>query len=97
MAIYSASKAALNVLSASMRLELKDDNIQVMTVHPGLIANDFGKNTHAERDMEDELNSRPPTPTTRTSADAANDIIQALREDAEVCRSSSVLGLTVPL
>jgi short-subunit dehydrogenase len=43
---YSASKAAVNSIMTSLRLELKPDfpNIHVSTVMPGVVATDFGKN-----------------------------------------------------
>jgi NAD(P)-dependent dehydrogenase (short-subunit alcohol dehydrogenase family) len=45
---YSAAKHALNALTASLRLELKEDwpNIHVSTVSPGVVATEFG--VHAE-------------------------------------------------
>ena len=44
--IYSASKAALNVLTANLRMDLRADypNIHVTLVMPGQVANDFAKN-----------------------------------------------------
>ena len=41
---YAATKAALNMLSHTARLELAPDNIRVVTVYPGMVATDFGKN-----------------------------------------------------
>jgi len=43
---YSASKHALNALTASLRLELRDHwpAIHVSTVSPGVVATDFGLN-----------------------------------------------------
>lgn len=97
LAIYSATKAALNVISASLRLELQNDNIKVMTVHPGYIANEFTRNTHAAGDMQDALDKLQAMPSDRTSADAANDIVQSLRDDADVFRSIATMSLNVPL
>lgn len=96
-AIYSATKAALNVISASMRLQLAGNNIKVMTVHPGYIANEFHKNAHVSADMQEEHDASTTAPSERTSADAANDVVQSLRDDADSFRSISTLGLTVPL
>lgn len=40
---YSASKHALNALSANLRMELRaEPNIVISTVHPGVVATDFG-------------------------------------------------------
>jgi NAD(P)-dependent dehydrogenase (short-subunit alcohol dehydrogenase family) len=43
---YSASKAAVNLLMASLRIELKKQfpNIHATTVMPGVVATDFGNN-----------------------------------------------------
>ena len=45
-AAYSAAKAAVNSLMASLRVELRTEfpNIHVTTVLPGVVATDFGKN-----------------------------------------------------
>ncbi|HVU03448.1 MAG TPA: SDR family oxidoreductase [Polyangiaceae bacterium] len=44
--MYSATKAAMNALSASLRMELRDafPGIAVSVVHPGVVATDFGLN-----------------------------------------------------
>ncbi len=42
MAPYSASKFALNAIGKGARLELRHDNINVLTVCPGYVATDFG-------------------------------------------------------
>jgi short-subunit dehydrogenase len=49
MAIYSASKFALNALGKGARLELKRDNIDVLTVCPGYVSTDFGAHVVADR------------------------------------------------
>jgi NADP-dependent 3-hydroxy acid dehydrogenase YdfG len=41
---YSASKHALNALSANLRMELAPENILVSVVHPGVVATEFGVN-----------------------------------------------------
>ena len=46
---YSASKFALNAIGKGARLELRADNIHVLTVCPGYVATDFGKNMIAVR------------------------------------------------
>jgi len=43
-AAYSASKHALNSLSANLRMELAPENILVSVVHPGVVATEFGLN-----------------------------------------------------
>jgi short-subunit dehydrogenase len=47
---YAATKAALNLLSATARVELAAENIRVITVFPRTTATDFGK--HAVGDMQ---------------------------------------------
>lgn len=42
--VYSASKAALNILSAALDMELKGKGIKTVCVCPGDIANEFVKN-----------------------------------------------------
>ena len=49
MAPYSASKFAVNVLGAGARVELKRDNIHVLTVCPGYVRTDFGEHVVANR------------------------------------------------
>jgi NAD(P)-dependent dehydrogenase (short-subunit alcohol dehydrogenase family) len=46
--VYSASKAALTALSDALRLELADDAIRVVTVHPGLTATGMSDNAIKE-------------------------------------------------
>ena len=44
MSVYAASKFAMNAMSFASRMELKRDNINVLTVSPGYIATDFSRN-----------------------------------------------------
>ncbi len=46
MALYCAAKAALNAVGRGARMELAAFGIHVMTVSPGYIATDFGKNAY---------------------------------------------------
>ncbi len=43
-AAYSATKFAMNAIGKAARLELRGNNVHVMTVCPGFIATDFSKN-----------------------------------------------------
>ncbi|MFN8534127.1 MAG: SDR family NAD(P)-dependent oxidoreductase [Dehalococcoidia bacterium] len=97
LAVYSATKAALNVISASLREELRDRGVRVLTVHPGFLANDFTRNTMAAPNMERDRQRLQAMPSSRTSADAAGDIVAALKADAEVSRSIPDMPLTSPL
>ena len=49
MALYSASKFAMNAIGKGARLELKRDNINVLTVCPGYVSTDFGAHLVANR------------------------------------------------
>jgi short-subunit dehydrogenase len=45
LAIYSATKFAMNALGKAARVELKSAGINVMTVCPGYVRTDFGENS----------------------------------------------------
>jgi short-subunit dehydrogenase len=49
MALYSASKFALNAIGKGARIELMRDNINVLTVCPGYVRTDFGSHVVANR------------------------------------------------
>jgi short-subunit dehydrogenase len=49
MTLYCASKFAMNALGKGVRLELKRDNINVLTVCPGYVRTDFGEHMVANR------------------------------------------------
>jgi short-subunit dehydrogenase len=57
MALYSASKFAMNALGKGARLELKRDHINVLTVCPGYVSTEFGAHVVANR----EGTVRPPS------------------------------------
>jgi short-subunit dehydrogenase len=57
MSLYSASKFAMNALGKGARLELKRDNINVVTVCPGYVSTEFGAHVVANR----QGNVRPPS------------------------------------
>ena len=44
MSVYAASKHGMQAIGRAARMELKRDDINVLTVSPGYIATDFGKN-----------------------------------------------------
>jgi short-subunit dehydrogenase len=98
MGIYSMTKAALNLISASLRVELEGENIRVMTVFPGLIANDFGLNSlAADERLVADRRAASRTRSSRTSEDASRDIIAAIAADRDVFRSNLEQRLDVPL
>jgi short-subunit dehydrogenase len=51
---YAATKAALNMLSDTARVELAPDNIRVITVFPRMTATDFGKNSIGDQRMRQQ-------------------------------------------
>jgi short-subunit dehydrogenase len=57
MALYSASKFAVNALGKGARQELKRDNINVLTVCPGYVSTEFSSHVVANR----QGNVRPPS------------------------------------
>jgi NADP-dependent 3-hydroxy acid dehydrogenase YdfG len=42
--VYGSTKHAVNAISRSLRNELENDNIRVVTIMPGLIGTNFGRN-----------------------------------------------------
>jgi len=51
-AAYSASKFALNAIGKAASIELRKENIHVLTVCPGYVRTDFGKNAARGREMK---------------------------------------------
>lgn len=49
---YSATKFALNAMGKAAGLELKKENIRVLTVCPGYVRTDFGKNAGRGREVK---------------------------------------------
>jgi short-subunit dehydrogenase len=49
MAVYCASKFALNAVGKGARMELRRDRINVLTVCPGYVSTEFGKHMVANR------------------------------------------------
>jgi short-subunit dehydrogenase len=49
MTLYCASKFAMNALGKGARMELKRDNIKVLTVCPGYVRTDFGSHVVSSR------------------------------------------------
>ena len=70
---YSASKAAVNLLMGSLRMELRAEfpDIHVTTVLPGVVATDFGKNAlHGGMDSRQIPGSQPVEEVATVIADA---------------------------
>ena len=65
---YVASKYGLRGFASSLREELREHNIKVISVHPGSVNTDFWENTQVEFPREEML----------TSSDIASSIITAI-------------------
>jgi len=67
---YAASKAAMNLLSASLRAELRPEKILVSIVHPGVVQTDFGLNSiHGGLDNRTMPGSQPAAEVAKVIAD----------------------------
>jgi short-subunit dehydrogenase len=59
---YASTKAALNTLSETARVELAPDNIRVITIYPRMTATDFGRNSLGNQQMRHQQRSAAPRP-----------------------------------
>jgi NADP-dependent 3-hydroxy acid dehydrogenase YdfG len=57
LAAYASTKAALNMLSDTARVELAPDNIRVITVYPRITATEFGVNSLGSQQMRHQQRS----------------------------------------
>ncbi len=82
LAAYAATKAALNMLSATARVELAGDNIRVLTVFPRMTATDFGKNSLGDPAVRARQRNAAPSNVVVDSADhVAGRIVQAVLDE----------------
>lgn len=73
---YSASKHALNALSANLRMELRptDPEIRVSVVHPGIVATEFGTRAlHGGPDSRQLPNAQSPEAVAEVIAGVIDD------------------------
>ncbi|MCS7002938.1 MAG: SDR family oxidoreductase, partial [Dehalococcoidia bacterium] len=83
LAGYASTKAALNQLTNTLRKELEPDGVRVLNIFPGFLKNEFGENAiYAEEDIDMARLVRH-APTSRTSDDAARDIVAAIQQDLD--------------
>jgi NAD(P)-dependent dehydrogenase (short-subunit alcohol dehydrogenase family) len=75
---YSASKHALNSLTANLRMELQGTGIHVSSVHPGVVATEFGVSA-----LHGGMDSRrfPGAQSAREVAEVIADVIERPRAD----------------
>ncbi|HET8913949.1 MAG TPA: SDR family oxidoreductase [Ktedonobacteraceae bacterium] len=59
LAAYAATKAALNMLSDTARVELASEHIRVITVYPRSTATDFGKNALGNQGARQQRQGSP--------------------------------------
>ncbi len=78
---YASSKAALNQLSQTARVELAQDNIRVITVFPRMTATDFGKNSLGNREMRQSQRSRTEDIPVDSPEYVAEKILQAVQSE----------------
>jgi short-subunit dehydrogenase len=68
---YSASKAALNILTSNLRMDLRDThpNVKVSLVMPGMVSTDFAKNA---------LGGSAPTPPPGAPIQTPEEVVDAI-------------------
>lgn len=83
---YSASKAALNKLSAIARIELADENISVSTMYPFITRTNFSRSLRGGRASAARLeaNHAPEPHEPETVARAILDLIRSGAEQADL-------------
>jgi short-subunit dehydrogenase len=79
---YAATKAALNVITETARVELSPDNIRVITVFPRTTATEFGKNSLGDPQLRARQRAGASAHVTADSPDfVAAKILQAVRNE----------------
>lgn len=57
---YAATKAALNVISDTARVELERDNIRVLTIFPRMTSTNFGRNALGDQHLRQQQRASAP-------------------------------------
>ena len=84
LGIYAATKAALNTLSDTARVELAADNVRVVTVYPRMTATDFGKHALGDQRMrQHQRASASPAVVVDTPERVAEMILKAAQEEPD--------------
>ena len=82
LSAYAASKAALNMLSETARVELAPENIRVVTVYPRITATDFGKHSLGNRRAHETQRAEAPKNVIVDSPEhVAEKILEAARNE----------------
>jgi short-subunit dehydrogenase len=82
---YAATKAALNLLSATARVELAAENIRVITVFPRTTATEFGKHALGDMQLRERQRARAAAggQTVDTPEFVAGKILEAVQKEPE--------------
>jgi NAD(P)-dependent dehydrogenase (short-subunit alcohol dehydrogenase family) len=81
---YAATKAALNMLSDTARVELAADRIRVITVYPRMTATDFGRHSlGSQRMRQHQRASAAPAMAIDTPEQVAEKILLAARKEPD--------------
>jgi NAD(P)-dependent dehydrogenase (short-subunit alcohol dehydrogenase family) len=83
LAAYAATKAALNMLSDTARVELASENIRVITVYPRLTATNFGQNALGNQRVRQQQRQSSPIPADPPELVAEKILAAALHEPDE--------------
>ena len=80
---YAATKAALNLLSGTARVELAPENIRVVTVFPRTTATDFGKHSLGNPELRQRQRSTTHAPVDTPEFVAERILAAAIEEPPE--------------
>jgi len=83
LAAYAATKAALDVLSDTARLELAQDSIRVITIFPRMTATDFARNSLGDPVLRRRQREGSPAPVDSPEFVAEKIVAAALHEPDE--------------
>ena len=83
LAAYAATKAALNMLSDTARVELASEHIRVITIYPRLTATDFGKNSLGNQRVRQQQRQGSPIPVDTPELVTEKILAAALHEPDE--------------
>lgn len=79
--IYSASKAAVKMLTEGLYAELKDTSVNVTVIHPGAINTNIMSNSGLQSKQEEQATKDKTESQTMPADDAAQEIIKAIEAD----------------
>lgn len=83
LAAYAASKAGLNALSGTARVELAPENIRVITVFPRMTRTDFPKHSLGDTEFHERVHDNPNIPIDQPELVAEKILEAAINEPEE--------------